>query len=345
VTPTVTLLATGGTVSTTTGPGGRSAPTLSGADVTDRLAIAGVTVVARDISLRPSWTLDPPALAAIALEARDAAREASRGRGARGVVVSHGTSTLEYTAFLADLVLDVEAPVVLTGAMRRADDPAADGPANVSDAIRVAASDEARGLGALVVFAGRIIAARSAWKAHRTALDAFVDLEGDLGRVDRASISVYRRPAHRPVFSGRLDERVDLVKVVPGMDGRTVDAALRRGVHGLVLEGLPGSGGIPPSMHRSVARAASRIPVVLASRAPYGTLPDVPGGGTGEPLREFGLLSAGSLTAEQAWLLLMAVLGDAIGTTGAADVSDARRRFRAATTARVIDEPGTKETR
>ncbi|HET7028801.1 MAG TPA: asparaginase [Candidatus Limnocylindrales bacterium] len=323
----MTILATGGTISTTRGNDGRTAPTLSGREVSALTAVPGVTLVSRDLVRRPSWALEPAELAGIALTARDEARAGSAdASGPAGVVVTHGTTTLEYTAFLADLVLDVDTPVVLTGAMRRADDPAADGPANLRDAVAVAASEEARGLGALVVFAGHIIAARRAWKAHRTGTDAFVDLGGDIGRVDQAGVRIERAPGRGPCFSGRLDERVAFVKAVPGMDGRIVETALATGVHGLVVEALPGAGGIPPRMQPSVAAAAGAIPTVVASRAPYGRLADVPGGGTGDPLRELDLLSAGSLTAEQAWLLLMAALGDA------EDDEDARARFRAAAT-------------
>ena len=156
-------------------------------------------------------------MAGIATAARDAARQPE----VRGVVVTHGTTTLEYTAFLADLFLDVDTPVVFTGAMRRADHADPDGPRNLRDAVEVAASDEARGDGALVVFSGRILHASGAWKARRMDLDAFVDLGGQLGRVSNGLIEVAatseprgRRP---DPFAGRIDPNVALIKAVPGM--------------------------------------------------------------------------------------------------------------------------------
>jgi L-asparaginase len=321
----VTLLATGGTVSTVTRADGHTVPSLSAAEVAGVAGVSDVELVTRDLSRTPSWAIDPAGMAGIALTARDAARDAPPDGG---VVVSHGTSTLEFTAFLADLVLDADTPVVFTGAMRRADAPDADGPGNLRDAIRVAASPEARGLGALVVFAGRIISAGSAWKADRTGVDAFVDVGGDVGRVDGRAIRIERRPSRGPAFSGRLDDRVAFVKALPGANGTAIDAVLAAGVHGLLVEALPGSGGVPPRMLASLAAAAARIPVAIASRAPFGQLPDVPTGGTGEPLRDLDLLSAIALTAEQAWLLLMAALGDA------ADATDARARFRVAARSR-----------
>jgi L-asparaginase len=318
----VTLLSTGGTVSTTT-TAGRSAPTLTSRALAALVDMPDIGIVPRDLRREPSWALGPGDMAAIALAARDAAR-ATRGGG---VVVTHGTTTLEYTAFLADLVLDSDTPVVFTGAMRRADEADADGPANLRDAVRVSVSPDARGLGALVVFAGHIISGQSAWKAQRVDRDAFVDCAGEVGRVGEGGIEIRRRVARRPLFSGRLEERVMLIKAVPGGDGRLVDAVAGSEVRGLVIEGLPGSGAIPPGLLDAVARAAERLPVVVASRSPCGTLPPAPTGGTGEPLRGLDLLSAGSLTAEQAWLLLMASLGDA------ADAEDARSRFRAVTMA------------
>jgi L-asparaginase len=322
--PLVTLIATGGTISTTTDARGRSAPTLTGRDLEGIAGVVGARLVSRDADRRPSWSLTPDDMAMIAVTARDVARESEREEGRGGVVVTHGTTTLEYTAFLADLFLDVDTPVVLTGAMRRADDAKADGPGNLRDAIRVAADPRARGLGALVVFAGRILSGASVWKAHRNDRDAFADLAGDVGRVDATNMAIERTVRRRPIFSGRIDDRVAFVKAVPGAGGELIDAAVATGVRGLTVEAMPGAGGIPPGMVPSLARAATRIPVVVASRAPYGILPAVPTGGTGDPLAGLDLLSAGSLSAEHAFLLLMAALGD--GTNDA----EVRARFRAA---------------
>ena len=303
----VVLLTTGGTVATTFDAVARhSQPALAATDLRDFATVPDVELDAREIFRVASWTLDPPAMAGIAAAARDAARNPS----VRGVVVAHGTSTLEYTAFLTDLLLDPGSPVVFTGAMLRADHPTPDGPGNLRDAVRVAASDDARDLGALVVLDGRIMSARSVWKARKVGRDAFVDLDGDVGIVSSSSVIIGRRPGRRAALSGPLATDVAFVKAVPGADGRMIDAAIEGGALGLVVEGLPGIGGIPPAMQPAILAAARKVPVVIASRAPYGRLPAEPTGGTGEPLVGGGLLSAGGLTAEQAWLLLMVVLGE-----------------------------------
>jgi L-asparaginase len=302
----VRVLATGGTIATTTDPEtGRSAPTL-GADVAALAAVDGVDLSVEVIASRPSWSLDPVDMARIASRAVDAGLEGS----VDGVVVTHGTTTLEYTAFLTDLFVQGEVPVVLTGAMRRADDPAPDGPKNLRDAIAVAASTEARGHGALVVFAGRIIAGRHAWKANRSQPDAFVDLSGaPLGTVSDGLVSMAGRPEPRHAFTPTIEPHVAFVKLVPGSNGGLIDVALDSDAAGLVVEALPGAGGVPTQALASLKAAADRVPVVIASRAPFGVQQPVPTGGTGEPLKGTPFLSAGGLSAEAAWLLLMVILG------------------------------------
>ena len=317
----IVVLATGGTIATTTDrTTGHSSPTL-GARVADAVDVEGIELSVEEASQVASWRLEPDDMARIALRAATLADTP----GVDGVVITHGTTTLEYTAFLADLVHRADTAVVLTGAMRRADDPRPDGPANLRDAVLVAAAEEARGLGAVVVFAGRILGAGRVWKANRSEVDAFVDLSGrDVGRIRDGVVEILDRPVRPQPFSGRLDTRVRLVKLVPGADGAEIDAAAARDVRGLVVEALPGSGGVPPRALEALRAAASRIPVVIASRAPFGDQPAAPTGGTGEPLADVPLLSAGSLSAEQAWLLLMLVLGE---TTRFDEAS--RKRFEA----------------
>jgi L-asparaginase len=316
----VTLLTTGGTVATTyLKESGRSVPTARPHELAALAAVDGVRIQARSIRQAPSWALDPAAMAEIALAAREAAREP----GIDGVVVTHGTTTLEYTAFLTSLVVDGSTPVVLTGAMRRADDPDADGPGNLRDAIRVVSSRVPRAEGVFTVFAGRILAARRCWKARRMDTDAFVDTGGQIGSVVDGAVTLQGDPPPSAGFSGRLVTNVAFVKAVPGLDGRAIERILADDPAGIVVEGLPGVGGVSPDMHASLIGAARDRPVVLASRAPFGRLPEVVTGGTGEPFRDAGFWSAGDLTAEQAWLLLMSVLGEG-GTP-----DDVRAQFHA----------------
>ena len=311
--PVVRLLATGGTIATTRDVAtGVTAPTLSGGELA-RLGAENVTVDAREVVRKPSWALTIREMTRIALAARDAASEP----GIAGVVVTHGTTTLEYTAFLTHLIWDVDEPVVFTGAMRRADEPEPDGPSNLRDAISVAASDVTRRWGAVVCFAGQVLAGSSTWKRNRSERDAFEDLNGPLATITNGEIKV-RRSIMRPIrtLAGRAVEGVALVKAVPGASGAQLHAAMAQGAPGVVVEALPGSGGVPPGMHRSLRAAAEAVPVVIASRAPAGSVPDPPLGGTGGPLNGMHLISAGALTAEAAWVLLSLGLGESAGADG-----------------------------
>jgi L-asparaginase len=307
--PLVRLLTTGGTIATVRDQAGRRTVPALRHDELARLATTGdsVRIRATELLRLPSWSIGIDEMLAVARAVRDAVRE----EGVAGVVVTHGTTKLEYTAFLTDLVVDTGVPVVFTGAMRRADDADADGPVNLRDAIQVAAAPDFRECGVLVCFAGRVMSARSVWKRDRNALDAFEDLHGPVGRVSDGSLLVLRRPAgRRLVLDGRVERRVGIVKAWPDADGSVVEALVGGGAVGLVVEALPGVGGVPPRM-QPVLRdaAAANVMVVIASRAPVGHVPDPPTGGTGEPLLGQQLISAGNLTAEQAWVLLSLALG------------------------------------
>lgn len=314
---TVVLITTGGTIATETDPRtGRSRPSLDGRHVA---AMAGqaARLEVRELSAVPSWTLGPPDIEHLA---RETSRLAARSDCA-GVVLTTGTSTLEYAAYATDLCHTADVPVVFTGAMRTADAPQPDGPGNLADAISVALDDGARGRGVLVVFHGRILSARGAWKRHRTDVDAFVDVDGAVGSVTEEAIEFTRAPARRPMLPPGLEPRAAIVKAYPGADDVLVDAAVARGIRGLVVEGLPGSGGIPPAMLPGLARAThAGVLVVASSRAPWGGIPDPPTGGTGAPLRDLPLVGSGNLTAEKAWVLLMAVLAAEPDVRAAADL-------------------------
>ncbi|MGH9105160.1 MAG: asparaginase [Acidimicrobiales bacterium] len=302
------LLTTGGTIATTTDPRtGRTAPNVSVGGLCNGAAIpGGVAVRGRELCRVPSWSMGPLDMLRVAEEARGSAR----ADGTTGVVVTHGTSTIELTAFLTDLYLDSDTPVVFTGAMRRADESDADGYANLHDAVAVATSPDARGRGVLVCFGGRVIAARSVWKWHRTAPDPFLACMGDDGSVLEGVVTFRNEPVRRPALAGGMDPRATIVKAYPGCGPEAADAAIGAGMRGIVIEGLPGAGGVPATMYAAIERAlAKNVAVVISSRAPGGLLPSPPTGGTGEPLRRYDLISAGALSTEKAWLLLMVALG------------------------------------
>jgi L-asparaginase len=322
---TVRLISTGGTIATTSTKASRRTKTsLDSTAIAGLLASPDTDIDVSDLALSPSWALTPTDFVRIATAARDEARS---GRYS-GVVVTHGTSTLEYTAFMAALLNDTDVPIVFTGAMRYANDKEPDGPRNLADAVRVATSPSTRGYSSLVVFAGLIINSRWAWKLKRDQRDAFISSDGKAGQVAEA-LELPRRWSAEPPLEARIDEAVALVKVYPSMDRRILEAAASNGVHGLVVEALPGAGGVPSHLHGVLRDTAARMPVVIASRAPVGEVPSPPTGGTGEPLAGMRLISSRDLTSEKAWLLLMSVLGRDASTEGSTTLFEAYAGTRA----------------
>lgn len=230
----------------------------------------------------------------------------------RGVVVTHGTDTLEETAFLCDLVVTSDKPVVFTGSQRALDEPDSDGPRNLCNAIRVAMSKEARGLGTLVVFEDEIHGARDATKTHTSQVRTFQSGEhGKLGEIDGDSIIIQRLRRRRPTFPcTRIENRIDLVKLALGSDGRFIDFAIASGARGVVLEAF-GRGNATPAALESVQRAAERqIPVIVTSRCPKGRVAPVYGQSGGAGLKRARAIFAGDLTSIKARILLAVLLGE-----------------------------------
>jgi L-asparaginase len=217
-----------------------------------------------------------------------------RGGDFAGAVVTHGTDTIEETAYLLDLVVWAEVPIVLTGAMKTADDPQWDGPANLLDAVRAIATRTLTGVG--VMMHGALHPARSVRKAHTDAFDAFRSEEG-------------RAPRER-IATDRLEEHVDLVTAAVGADARFLRHAAATGAKGVVIEAM-GRGNVPPAMLDGVREAvAAGIPVVIASRcAEGGTSPRYGYEGGGVTLAAGGAIFAGDLSPAKARIKLMALLG------------------------------------
>lgn len=232
--------------------------------------------------------------------------------GIDGVVVTHGTDTIEESAYLATRSIATRKPIVFTGAMRNASELSWDGPANLSDAVRVAASASAEGYGALVVLNGRVFSALDVTKAHTHMLDAFESPGlGPVGVVDDGDV-VFRRmlPPQSPILApAALAEPVDIIVAFSGADGRLVDRA-RETARGMVIAAL-GRGNVPPPMAAAMGRAVAQgLPVVVASRAPRGRVGQTYGyEGGGRHLARLGAIFTGSRRPQQARIDLMLALG------------------------------------
>jgi L-asparaginase len=228
-----------------------------------------------------------------------------------GIVVTHGTDTLQETAYLADLAIADDRTVVFTGAQRHAGEPDSDGPRNLADAILVAAAPQARGLGAVVVLAGRIHPARDAVKSHTRAPDGF-DSPSPIGTALDGHVHVRTRPTRATGFAlaelGTLDHRVDIVPVYLACDGVQVAACRAAGASGLVLQAL-GAGNPTPGVIAEVRRCVEAgLVVLVCSRCPHGSTAPLYGTGGGADLMNAGAVFAGDLPAPQARLLLAAAL-------------------------------------
>jgi L-asparaginase len=240
-----------------------------------------------------------------------AAQLAKRDVG--GAVVTQGTDTMEETSFLADLLLTPEKPIVFTGAQLAHDHPQTDGPRNLEDSIRAAASPNTTGLGAMVCFNGQLHAARDVTKVHTSALETFQSYEhGALGCVDSGQVVIFRRPQLRLSLSAdKLDKRVDLIEVGLGVDARSIDSAVAGGADGIVVEAF-GRGNVTSEFRQGVSRACSAgIPVVITSRCASGRVkPIYGGGGGGRDLEDSGAIFAGDLKGPKARILLLVALSN-----------------------------------
>jgi L-asparaginase len=247
---------------------------------------------------------------------RNRIRDHVSRREVTGVVITHGTDTLEETAYLVARSLPCEKPVVFTGAMRTVSDLGWDGPANLLEAVRVAASPETRRFGAMVVISGQIFTALDATKTNTHLLDAFESPGfGPLGVLDEGELIVHREmPPTPPVIDAReLAVPVDIIFVAAGSDARLLDAS-RQSAKGVVVAAM-GRGNVPPALVPAIERwIAEGKPVVLTSRTQGGRVGHTYGyAGGGRRLEEIGVIFGGSRRAQQARIDLMLALGNSMG--------------------------------
>src|SRR4051812_37213426 len=235
-------------------------------------------------------------------------------RGAAGFVITQGTDTLEESAYALDLLWDSDVPIVLTGAMRLANAPGADGPANLLNAVRVAVDPAARGLGTVVVFNDEIHAAQFVRKTHTSNPAAFRSPgAGPLGAVSEGVVHVWARPERRTIPggipSGLPQPPVALIRLAIGDDGRLLRSLVGHGFRGLVIEGL-GGGHVPAKVTKPLGQLAREIPVVLASRVASGWVLASTYGfpGSETDLDRRGLINAGPLDGLKARVLLSLLL-------------------------------------
>ena len=241
---------------------------------------------------------------------------------ATGIVVTHGTDTMEDVAFLADLYHDGDMPVLFTGAQRAPALPGYDGAANLRDAFMVASDASARGIGASIVFAGRILAARGATKQDSSAPDAFGPETAVLGRVDERGVRWSAQPRRRAALAPVTPEpAVHIVSLAFESGPELIDALVHCGARGLVLEGF-GRGNVPMRLLPAVERAqGAGLLIGLATHCPGGGV--APTYESGARLAELGVIGAEDLNARKLRLLLTVALGSGRDAADAAQIARA----------------------
>ncbi|MEO7009796.1 MAG: asparaginase [Caldimonas sp.] len=323
--PKILLVSLGGTITMTRSAAGGIAPSLSAADLLR--AVPGIEAVA-EIETASPLSMPGASLSIDNVLAVAAMADARFADGVDGIVVIQGTDTIEETAFLLDLVVRSEKPVVVTGAMRGPEAAGADGPANILAATIVAALRDAVGLGTLVVLNDEIHAARFVQKSHTALPSAFTSpLAGPLGSVvegrARLHLSLPRRPDPIRCEAG-ADAPVALLRMSLGDDGRMLRHVGRLGYRGLVLEGM-GAGHVPAAVAPIVSELVATMPVVLASRVHSGPAFRSTYGFAGSEIDLLGrgAIPAGRLSSLKARLLLSLLLRSNADRTAIAQACDA----------------------
>jgi L-asparaginase len=324
----IRVVATGGTIASLADPETGAVRPAVGAEDLVR-SVPGLDafgpIVVDEVDRVNGWNVTPPTM----LEVAGRAGAALEDDAVDGVVVTHGTDTVEETAFLCDITVASDKPIAFAAAMRSGNEVAADGPRNLLNAAQVASDPAARGLGALLALNDEVHAARWARKQDSYRVSAFASPgHGPVGFVTPGAVRILARPARRFVIEppARLDRPVPVVQTYTGMESHLIETVLdATRAAGLVLEGT-GLGNVPGSAEAGIAAALERgLPVVVATRVPTGGTGAVYGGpGGGVTLRDLGVIPAGGLPAAKARLALMLLLAAGAGP------DDVRRRFSTA---------------
>ena len=306
------VVATGGTIASLTDPQTGIARPVVGAEelvasVPGLEALGPVEV--EQVAHVNGWNVTPE----IMLEVAQRIAAAQQDPSVDGVLVTHGTDTVEETAFLCDITVAAPKPVAFAVAMRTGGEISADGPRNLLDAARLITHPDAQRLGAVVVLSNEAHAARWVRKQHSFRPSALVSYgRGPIAQVTPTAVTalIAELPRVALELPSALDRPVPIVQTFTGMEEQLLPAVVEAtGAAGLVLEGT-GSGNVPGSAEAGIKGALDRgIPVVIATRAPAGgTAPVYGGPGGGATLRDLGVIEAGRLSAAKARLLLMVLL-------------------------------------
>jgi len=320
--PVCQMIATGGTIAMKIDPVKNApVPALSGEDL-----VASVPELAKVARIRvespfniPSDYMDAEKWVTV----QRSVVKALANEEVAGAIVSHGTDTLEETAYFLDLTVSGDKPIVLVGAQRNASERDFDGPRNLVNAARICVSAQARGKGSMIVLNNQINAAREATKTHTSDVETFKSGDfGFLGTVDQDRVVFARIPMRRqhiPLKEGPLP-RVDIVAMYAGADGNLIRAAVAAGAKGIVIQAL-GWGNVNIPLYEVIKDTIDRgVVVAVSTRVPNGRVLPVYGfKGGGKTLKEAGAVFVDNLSPQKARILLMLALQT---TSSAAEIQE-----------------------
>lgn len=306
----VVVIFNGGTISMKVDPRIKAAvPSLTGEEIMSM--VTGIGDVAEIESINFSHLPSPHMTIEHMYELYKLVDKQCSRKDVHGVVLTHGTDTLEETAYFLDLLLDTKKPVIVTGAMRSSSELGYDGPANLAESICTAISDEAIGRGVLTCLNGELNQAYEVTKANSMSLNAFqCPTFGPIGIVDNNRVIFYRDVKRQESFNLKtLISKVALIKCAAGMESDVIDFYIDKGYKGIVIEAL-GRGNVPPNLVKPIKRAIdNNIPVVIVSRCFEGRVFDSYGyEGGGKDLRNHGVIFGDNMPGQKARIKLIVAL-------------------------------------
>ncbi|MCK9216438.1 MAG: asparaginase [Firmicutes bacterium] len=305
----IALITTGGTIAMKSNKTGLAEPMAGGMELLSGLpALGNITVQDIDFINIPSAHIsheDLVELRKLIIKLKEEDYD--------GIVITHGTDTLEETAYFLDLTTDLNIPIVLTGAQRNLSAISSDFQINIVDSILVAANAKAGKYGPLIVFASEVFLAKEATKTHKTRVSTFKSQDfGPVGTIDNGKVLWFREPNKREIYGiGDFKNiKVDIVKSYLGSDSRLLLNSVNDKVDGIIYEGL-GAGHVPERSIEGVKKAIENdIPVILTSRVPEGRLMMGTYGfvGSEKYLVNMGVILGDYLPSHKARLKLMVLL-------------------------------------
>jgi L-asparaginase len=325
--PVIQFIATGGTIAMKIDPVKKApVPAISGDDLLATVPDIGkyATIEVNNLSNVPSDYMDPPRW----IQLTKAVQTALSRPEVSGVIVSHGTDTLEETAYWLDLTVNSSKPIVLIGAQRNASSADFDGPRNLLNAARIVVDAQSKDKGVMLAMNNQINAARYVTKTHTGNVETFNSGDfGFIGEVYPDRVTYASAPMRRQHIAIQADKMpaVEIVAMYGGADGMALRSAVDRGAKGIVVQAL-GMGNMNEPMYEAVKYALSKkVPVIVSTRVHNGrVLPSYGFVGGGKTTSDAGAVMADDLKPAKARILLMLLLQH--GVTSQADLQAAFNR-------------------